>query len=119
MPSTDPGEHGGGAVADPVAELAEQLPREVHVYDVGGERLFVRDAEHGVECFRKAGATSDRGALVAHDGPVVIDGTFRYIRETEYGAVETYHPHGGRMGRLDTEASTPEAVLLAEVERRA
>lgn len=95
--------------------LAENIPRELYVYQLGVQEIFVRDCEHGVDCFKRAGTTSDQDEMVAHDGPVLIDGNFRDIERSEHGGVVSYHPYAGRMTRYDDLDS--EATLLREVER--
>lgn len=98
-------------------DLADRLPREVWVYRLGVQDVIVRQAEHGVDVYKRAGRTSDAAEVAAHDGPALINGSFRTVEERDHGVYQCYHPHGGRMGRLGDELQSFDAVLLSEVER--
>lgn len=98
--------------------VADNLPRELYVYELGVQRLYVRDtAESGVEVYKRAGTTRDPEEMACHDGPVLVDGDFRYVTAGEHAGYRLSHPYAGRMGPLDEPVAEP-AVLLAEVERR-
>jgi hypothetical protein len=98
--------------------LEDKVPREVYVYRLGVQDIIVRDAEHGVKVYKRAGTTGDPSEMLSHDGPCLLGGDFRHVQKTEYGSIAAHHPYGGEMARLDaTPEREEEAVLLKEIER--
>jgi hypothetical protein len=97
--------------------LEDSLPRSVWVYRLGVQDVIVRDCEYGVEVYKRAGETTDPEDLVEHDGPALIDGHFYHVEESEYGAIQAYHPFAGRGPRLEDELTDWQATMLSEVER--
>ena len=87
---------------------------EVTEHELGVQSLYVHDWAEGVGLYKRAGETSDPEEMADHDGPVLLDGAFRRIVETDYGGFDAYHPHGGRMDSLDVDDRT--AVLLVRLE---
>ncbi|MFC4553594.1 MULTISPECIES: hypothetical protein [Halorussus] len=88
---------------------------EVTEHELGVQRLYLHDWAEGVDLYKRAGEADSAAVMAAHDGPVLLDGAFRRVTETEYGGYDTFHPHGGRMERL-APADNPTAVLLVRLE---
>lgn len=105
-----------------VEQLEQKLTRDVYVFELGVQRLYARDVSDspGVELYKRAGTTDDIEEMVAHDGPLILEGSFRRVEEDEYGCPTAYHPYAGRMERLGgerPERTDVNAVLLTEVDR--
>lgn len=104
----------GTEVADQLDTIKNHLPRELYVYRKHGKALIVRDSETGVELYTPTGTTRSPVEMAEYDGPVLVGGVFRRVRD-EDGVLVAYHPYGGRMNILHRDDHDDEAVLLEEV----
>jgi len=96
--------------------LQDTLPRDVYVYQLGVQELFIRVAENGPEMYKRAGSTTDFEEMANHNDYLLLNGRLRYVSQNEYGTYEAYHPYGGRMETLGRELTDAEAILLKEID---
>lgn len=95
--------------------LRSRTFRDVHVFDVNGQEVLVRDCEHGVECYKPVGESAHPEEVAAHDGAALIKGVFYRVEKND-GVVRAYHPHTGEGPRLDGKLEDVNAILLEEAE---
>lgn len=105
----------------PAEQGIDEVPRDVYAYQLGVQRLYVRDEADGpgARLYKRSGTTDDVEEMADHDGHVLFDGDFRWFEADERSdLIYSYHPFAGRRdSHVPHEPAESEAILLEEVDK--
>lgn len=98
--------------------IQEELMSDVSVYKHGVQTLYLYNGAESTRLFKRVGTTTDYDEMVEHDGPVLLNGSYRVLEEDDSGVITAYHPWAGQMG-FYTNLEEPEipTIKLEAIEK--